>query len=135
MEETMRSSDATAMRLATEVEPSLLPVPHVVAGRIELEMATEYRSRDTGTGFITPSLDLNRLAPPRSVPGPAFALPIREVYDFLEETGKRLTLANPHLRDALDAISQVSTLSPATLTYCYQTLHQFFNRASLEFQV
>src|ERR1700727_1343251 len=113
---------------------ALLPTPHVVAGRLQTGADTEYRSRDTGRGFVTPKLDLSQLATPRSTPGPAFDLPVAEIYDFLEETGRALRLDhNPYLQEALEAMTAVSALSRETLTFCYAGLAQHFTRESLEF--
>ena len=117
-------------------ESGALPVAHVVAGRIHSGRHTEYRSRDTGAGFVTPRLDLNELVTPRATAGPAFDMPIAQVYDFLEETGRALRLdRNAYLQAALEAMTSVSTLSRETLTFCYARVAAYFSRASCEFQV
>ncbi len=113
----------------------LLSVPHVVQGRLMREAETEYRSRDTNSGFVTPRLDLAAIAPRRANAGPAFSLPLDEVLAFLDEVGRKLTLRNPYLRDALTSMRAVSTLSAETLEFCYARLGGYFRRESLEFEI
>jgi hypothetical protein len=114
----------------------MMHVPHVVAGQLETECVTEYVSRDTSVGFVTPRLDLNRLAPLRSTPGPSFDLPFSEIYDFLEQTGQRLNLGkNAHLQEALEKSAAVSTLPRDTLVYIYERIGPYFSREGCRFQV
>ncbi|HXN60243.1 MAG TPA: acyl-CoA reductase [Acidimicrobiales bacterium] len=112
----------------------ILKVPHVVKGRLVEGADIEHLSRDTGSRFATPQLDLSNLVWSRTEPGPAFDVPLTEIMDLLVETGLRLDAGNQYLKEALEALAPVSTLSAPTLRNCFESLPRFFNREALEFQ-
>src|SRR5271154_882019 len=85
-----------------------LAVAHVVHGELRTGAAGAHATR-IGGSFAAPPLDLDELVLPRSVPGPAFELPLSEVIAFLGETGKHLDVeTNPHLAEAAARMSAVS---------------------------
>jgi hypothetical protein len=86
-------------------------VPHFVRGEVVWGEEQEYLSRDFGVPFVTPRLELEKLFPPRSEPGPAFDVPVTEIIDFVVEAASRLTLeTNEHLQESLEMTVQVSQL-------------------------
>jgi hypothetical protein len=88
-----------------------LRVPHFVRGRVVWGEDTEYLSRDFGVPLVTPKLRLNELFPPRSEPGPAFDVPVREIVDFLVEAAAHLTLEkNVYLQESLELTAKVSQM-------------------------
>ena len=117
------------------LSPAVLEVPQVLRGRVVFGAGTEHQTR-LGSPFVHPRLDLDELVLSRSVPGPAFDTPLADVIEFLDETGRRLTLdANPHLAEALEAMAHVSPLSRRVLENCYRSFSALFARERLELQV
>ena len=110
------------------------PVPHVIKGELVTATAQEHGPPDAR--FATPALDLNTLVWPRSEPGPAFDVPLREIMDLLIATGERMT-RDPDgiLAQACEAMKRVSPLDPGILDRDYAGLGRLINRASLEAQV
>lgn len=94
-----------------------------------------HASRDLGAAFVTPALDFARMARPRSEPAPAERLTTAEIIAFLAETGRRMTLDNPHLRAAIERTAPVSAIPPAMLERCFARLADVFERESLEITV
>ena len=93
------------------VADSKIKVPHFVRGMVVWGEDREYQSRDFGVPFVTPALTMNELFPPRSEPGPAFDLPIRDIVDFLVEASSRLELSkNAYLQESLEMTLKVSPL-------------------------
>lgn len=114
--------------MQTDCEP--IQVPHIVRG--EVRTGASERHGD----FTTPKLELDALVWPRSEPGPAFEVPIREVIDFLVEVGEALDFDhNVWLQEALDASVRVNGLGRRILETTYRSLPRLFDRAALEFQV
>jgi hypothetical protein len=110
--------------------PTTIAVPHVVRGKIEKQPAVDFGS------FATPKLDLDALVWPRSEPGPAFEVPIREVIDFLVEVGEALDFEhNIWLQEALEASLRVNPLGRRILETTYRGLARLFERDALTFQV
>jgi hypothetical protein len=121
---------------APPAEAAELEVPFVVRGRWVTGRETRYESRDTGTIFWTPPLDLDALVTSRRDPVPAFDLSTAEVIDFLVATGRALNLEdNRYLADALDHMARVHPAGRRILSACYGSLARAFDRDSLEFQV
>jgi hypothetical protein len=105
-------------------------VPHVVKGRVDTDAGDNYGD------FRTPRIELDDLVWPRSQPGPAFSLPIRDVIDFLVEVGAALDYdKNEFLQEALEHSLAHNTLERRILETTYRSLPFFFIRENLEFQV
>jgi hypothetical protein len=117
------------------VKSDLTMVPHIVWGEVEEGSAIEYPSSDGG-GWATPRLDLDALALPRSVPGPAFDLPLAEILDFLEETGRRLASpSNPLVEEAVEMLSPRANVSRAVLAMVFRDATGWFDRSALEYSI
>jgi Acyl-CoA reductase (LuxC) len=114
---------------------SAVDVTHVVAGRAVTGGPVEYPLAGGAIGLRTPEVDLDALAAPRSVPGPAFDVPLREIVEFLVATGKELTPDNPHLRAALDSCERVTTMPRRILERQYAVLPEIFTADVLEEQI
>lgn len=111
-------------------------VPHFVRGRLVWGEDTEYLSRDFGVPFVTPKIQFNELFEPRSVPGPAFDMPIAEIIDLLVETGEHLTLAtNEYLQESLEMTLRVSPLPRRVIENTYERPGQFLTREALEYRL
>ena len=110
-----------------------MAVPHVIRGKVQEPSpgnATEYKE------FTTPQLDLDELVWPRSEPGPAFDLTLKEIIDFLAAIGERMDLEeNEYLQHALEQSVACSALGRRILTKSYQALAHAFSPKSLWFQV
>jgi hypothetical protein len=113
---------------------SSVQVAHVHAG---VPVFGEDRTLTSGaTSFRAPALDLDALVTDRTVPGPAFDLPVSEIISFLEATGEALCIDKAgYLEEALEALVQLSSLSSRMLKDCYARLSDSFARPSLEFQL
>ncbi|HXN59042.1 MAG TPA: acyl-CoA reductase [Acidimicrobiales bacterium] len=86
--------------------------------------------------FLTPALNVDELIWLRTERGPAFDVPMAEILDFLQETGKRLTLkTNGPLRESLRGATAFSPLSARVLENTYRALPSFFERSAMELQV
>jgi hypothetical protein len=109
-------------------DTEFLQVPFVVSGRLVEGAVIEHRSRDLGITFATPALDLNALGRPRGERPPAADMPVREIIDFLDEVGRRLTLNNPYLAEALRQCERINNIPPALLRRSYENLAGVFSR-------
>ncbi len=123
------------MTPASAIGENVVRVPFMLAGRLVEGEAVVHRSRDLGATFVTPALDFAAMGRPRSQPAPAEKLKVAEIIDFLVAVGERLTLDNPHLAHAIDAVAPVSTIPRAMLRRCYASLADVFDRESLEITV
>ncbi|SEG85070.1 Acyl-CoA reductase (LuxC) [Thermomonospora echinospora] len=111
-------------------------VPHFVRGRLVWGEDTEYHSRDFGVPFVTPRLRLDELFEPRTVPGPAFDVPVSEIIDLLVETGRHLALdSNPYLQESLEMTARVSPLPRRVIENTYHRPGQFLTRRALEYRL
>lgn len=96
---------------------SPVQIVHVHAG---VPVFGEDRSFTSGAAsFRAPALDLDALVTERSVPGPAFNLPVSEIISFLEAVGEasRADKAG-YLEEALEALPRLSPLSRRMLRNC-----------------
>jgi hypothetical protein len=112
----------------------LVRVPHVVKGERILGDQLVYGRE--GDRFTTPDLDLNSLVWPRSVPGPAFDVPVTEIIDVLVQVGDWLA-ADPKgmVEEALVNARRTSPLPTEVVDRSYADLPKLFTRQSMEFQV
>lgn len=70
--------------------------PFFYRGTIDDAAHDLHRSRDLGIAFSTPRLDLDRAIVARSEVPPLLNVPVREIIDFLVETGQRLVATDNH---------------------------------------
>lgn len=124
---------AASSTIATDrADATRILVPHFMRGRTRIAGDVEHRSRSGGVTVSTPAIKLDELVWPRTEPLPAQDTPIAEVVSFLVELGQRLTLdRNPHLQEALEQLSNTSTLGRRVLHNCYQDLPLMFRREGI----
>jgi len=114
-----------------------LEVVHIARGvPVRGGAVDRHRTRLTGAEFVTPSLDVAELVWPRTVAPPALDLPMKEVVDFLVETGSRLDLGkNEHLAKACSDAAKINHLPPDVSERLYGGLGRFFERELVEFEI
>ncbi len=119
-----------------EAKPAPLRVQHVVRGRIVEGSERLYASRDVGTGFTTPAIDLNALVMPRSEAGPLFDVKTSEIIDFLAATGEKFDIDhNPILQECAERIAQVNTLPRRVIDNLFRQGRGVLDKQALQFQV
>jgi len=126
--------------LKTEISEAsahpVLPVPHVVRGRLIHGVERVYTSRDMGVNFATPVIDPDALVWTRREPLPMLDTPISEILDFLVELGTRLDLdVNTSLQQAFEGMIRVSALGPRVLENIYRDMRSMFNRRLMEAEI
>jgi hypothetical protein len=107
-------------------------VPLIIRGTVIEEPERTFGGRQGGVTFQTP--DVSRRLQALPLPGSdaledLHALTFSDLLDYLERLSERLTLANPHLRQALDLSIETSGLTPELLRTAYDTLGGFFERS------
>jgi hypothetical protein len=118
----------------TTMSDSRVRVPHVVKGE-RVTGADCVHGRE-GERFATPELDLNSLVWPRSIPGPAFDVPVAEIIDVLVEVGNWLAKdPKGRLEEALVSARRTSALPAEVVDRSYQDLPKLFTRETMEFQI
>lgn len=111
---------------------ALLPVPHVVRGRLVEGADTPYRPAGGGAGFATPAIDVDDLVWSRREPLPALDTPVAEILDFLVELGTRLDLdRNSLLQRAYENMQHISPLGARVLENCYRDMTAMFRRDAM----
>lgn len=105
-----------------------IQVHHFIRGETLCGDAVRYRSRDLGADFVTPAIDLDAIALPRSETPPLYDVPLREIVDFLVETGKRLRLAdNRYLQEALERVTVTNPLPRRVVENMFDSAGHFLN--------
>ena len=100
--------------LAGAAGTPVLPVSHIVKGRLVEGLDVVHHSRDLGCEFATPMIDPDALVWQRRDPLPMLDVPLSEVISFLVALGQRLDFdTNDHLRHSYDGMLRVSALGPA----------------------
>jgi hypothetical protein len=114
-----------------------LEVVHIARGaRVQSTAVDRHRTRLRGVEFVTPALDVGELVWPRTVAPPALDVPLREVIEFLVETGSRLDPdKNEHLAMACANNARINHLPPDISERLYRGLGRFFQRELVEFEV
>jgi Acyl-CoA reductase (LuxC) len=107
-------------------------VPHVTRGEVRIAADVEHRSRSQSARVATPRIILDELVWPRHEPVPALDLPIMQIIDFLAELGQRLAFdRNRYLQEALEQMTQFSTLDARILENCYRDMAALFDRQAV----
>lgn len=77
--------------------------PFFVRGELVGVGSSVHRSRDLGVDFLTPEIDLDKLAQPRSEPPPLLNAKLSEIIDFLAVTGQKLLdPRNVHIQSGIE---------------------------------
>jgi hypothetical protein len=107
---------------------SLIPVHHFVRGRLVTGLDVRHRSRDLGADFATPAIKLDEIVTPRLEEAPLFDVPLKDIVEFLVETGKRLRLDdNPYLQEALERVVVTNPLPRRVVENMFSSAGQFLN--------
>lgn len=123
------------LEAAREMERPLIPVMHVIKGKLVTGTDVEFRQA-SGIRFATPKLDMNTLVWPRRETGPAFNMPIDQIIDFLVELGAEIGRDKQGLMaEALENMSKTCTLERRIVENCYRDIAGMFSRASMEYQI
>jgi hypothetical protein len=110
-----------------------LSAPHFVQGVLVEGDAARHRSRDLGTDFVTPAIDLDALVLPRSQLPPLLDVKLAEIIDFLVETGERLHLdRNPYLQECLELIAATNPLPRRIVENLYRQAPYFLTKPLVE---
>lgn len=109
-------------------------VPLIARGQVVDDYIVEFGDRGgAGRTFLTPDvakyIDLVTLRDSSAL-GDLYSISLSDIYDYLEELGKRLTLRqNPHWKQAFEVSCHSSNLSRSVLEHIYSTAPQMYRRA------
>jgi hypothetical protein len=96
---------------STAPESTLVSAPFFLRGAVVEGDEVIHRSRDRGTGFATPRIDLDHTVHPRTEVPPLLNVPLAEIIDFLVETGERIRdRRNPFVQDCIDRMAATHVL-------------------------
>lgn len=122
--------------IVADFPEGVVRAPFFIRGKLVDTGEVSHVSRDLGVTFAAPKLRLNEIVTPRTEPGPLFDVPLKEIIDFLVETGKRLDPAgNPYMAECLERTARTNPLPKAILENQYKRAMGFATRDALEFQV
>jgi len=122
----------TEMKSGQDAEQAPIPVSFFIRGKVVDGDAARHRSRDLGVDFATPGIDLNALVTPRSELPPLLDVPVKEIIDFLVETGERLDFdTNDYMREALEHTCKVNHLPRRVLENLFRSAKQYASREML----
>jgi hypothetical protein len=111
-------------------------VPLIIRGQIFEQDALAFSGRRGAAQFTTPDVrkhlrQLALIAP--SQLADLYQHSFAQLLDLLGALGARLSLrTNPHLQAAFELACETSGLSEAILRHHYETLHEFFDRTTLQ---
>ena len=77
-----------------DAAPSVVAAPFFIRGELVTGQDVTHKSRDLGVTFATPRIPLDRAVPPRTEVPPLLNVPLKEIIDFLVETGQRIRNPN-----------------------------------------
>jgi len=120
-----------ATQMNTPAAPSTDMFAHFVQGTLEYGQERILLDR-----FMAPDIDPDRLIWPRTLPLPAFDLPVAEIVDVLVATGEHLA-RDPDgiLAAALDHMIAVGDLDSGILERAYASLPRMFARDELNLRI
>ena len=106
-------------------------VQHIIKGELVEGDVTSYSGRQP---FTTPRIDIDTLTWSRREPGPAFDVPLNEIFDLLAATGERLRDdPDGYVAEALDRMTETCSLERRIVENLYQDLPaMFLDRKGLE---
>ena len=113
-----------------------IPVAFFIRGEVVTGDGVRHVSRDLGIEFATPEISLDALVTPRSELPPLLDVPLKEIIDFLVETGERIDpVKNPYLAEAVDHTDKVNPLPRRVIENLYRSARRFVSREMLEAQI
>ncbi|MFI5719003.1 acyl-CoA reductase [Nocardia sp. NPDC051750] len=113
-----------------------LSAPFFVRGELIQGDDNVHRSRDLGTDFRTPALELDAIVVSRAQLPPLLDTPLTEIVDFLVEAGERLALdKNPHMQRCLDLVAATNPLPRRVVENLYRSAPHLLTRAGLMAQI
>lgn len=118
--------------LRGKAEYEATPAPFFVRGKVVEGTEVRHKSRDLGTDFATPKIDLDALISPRTEPGPLFDMKLDEILDFLVATGAAMRRdKNGHLAQAVDRISRTNVLPRHVIDQAVKIAADYLNKEML----
>jgi hypothetical protein len=121
------------VNLARSASPAVA-VQHIIKGELVEGTETLFAGRQP---FTTPHIDIDTLTWSRREPGPAFEVPLSEIFEVLAATGRRLR-ADPdgYVAEALDRMTETCTLERRIVENLYHDLPaMFLDREGLEYRL
>jgi hypothetical protein len=122
------------VNLAPRAASPAVAVQHIIKGELVEGSETVFAGRQP---FTTPRIDIDTLTWSRREPGPAFDVPLDEIFDVLTATGERLRDdPDGYVAEALDRMTETCTLERRIVENLYHDLPaMFLNRAGLEYRL
>ena len=112
---------------------SAVPVAHFIKGRVVEGTHHEYGSQRR---FVTPKINLDELIWPRTEPGPAFNVPLKEILDLLEATGQACARdSDGFIAHAIDQLVRTGPLDRRILENSLTSLPRLFDRKIVDFMI
>jgi hypothetical protein len=113
-----------------------LSAPFFVRGELIEGTNTVHTSRDLGVSFATPAIPFGQLIPPRIEVPPLLNVPVKEIIDFLVETGQQLVAANnPFIHECFDRMASTHILPRSVFEAVGKHSVAYLNKATLEREV
>ena len=126
---------AESLALPGEGVPAV-SAPFCYRGMIDDAADETHRSRDLGIAFATPRLAFDKVVVPRSEVPPLLNVPVREIIDFLVETGQRLVAPdNQHVNECFERMAATHILPRAVFEAVGRHAVSYLDRRILQAEV
>lgn len=130
------TTDQAIIDPAAAGQQAPITVGFFVRGKVVSGDAVRHRSRDLGVDFATPAIDLDMLVTPRTELPPLLDVPLKEIIDFLIETGERLDFEkNAYMQEALEHTCKVNHLPRRVIENLFRSAKSYVSREMLEASV
>ncbi|ABW14064.1 Long-chain-fatty-acyl-CoA reductase [Parafrankia sp. EAN1pec] len=94
----------------------VVAAPFFLRGELSEGQDVTHRSRDLGVTFATPRIAMDKAVHPRTEVPPLLNVPLKEIIDFLVETGERIRdPRNTFMQDCIDRMAGTHVLPRAVL--------------------
>ncbi|MFC5750841.1 acyl-CoA reductase [Actinomadura rugatobispora] len=118
---------------AVHNEATTVSAPFFLRGELVEGDDVTHRSRDLGAGFTTPAIAMDRAVHPRGEVPPLLNVPLKEIIDFLVETGERIRDPhNPFVQDCVERMSSTHVLPRPVLQSQVTGAAAYLDRRLLE---
>ncbi|MGE0830748.1 MAG: acyl-CoA reductase, partial [Hyphomonadaceae bacterium] len=107
-------------------------VPLIIRGRVIEDEDIEFGGRNGAARFVSPDVKKHLADLPLATPSSLadlYELSFDDILDYAERLSERMTLANPHLRQAFELSCETSGLGDDILRATYDNLGAFFERS------